>query len=142
VEQFFATVPGFERSLIRSGIHLIKYWFSISDEEQERRFQARNEDPLKRWKLSPMDVEARNRWVDYSRAKDEMLEYTDTPESPWYVVNADDKRRARLNCISHLLSLVPYEDRLREKIELPPRAPREEYLRPPIGNQNWVPEIY
>ncbi len=142
VEEFFETVPNFEHALIRSGIHLVKYWFSISDEEQERRFIARNLDPVKRWKLSPMDVEARNRWVDYSRAKDDMLLRTNSGESPWFVVNADDKRRARLNCIHHLLSRIPYDDKLRDKLDLPPRTPQEEYVRPPIAGQNWVPEVY
>ncbi|MBW3606379.1 MAG: polyphosphate kinase 2, partial [Actinobacteria bacterium] len=110
VEEFMRSCPQFERMLIRSGITLIKYWFSINDEEQERRFQARIEDPTKRWKLSPMDIESRNRWQQYSRAKDEMFAHTDIKQSPWWVVNADDKRNARLNCISHLLEQIPYED--------------------------------
>ena len=117
------TCPEFERMLVRSGIRLIKYWFSVSDDEQERRFQARLDDPMRRWKLSPMDLESRERWVDYSRAKDEMFQITDIKQAPWYVVNADDKRRARLNCISHLLSMVPYEDLTPPPLKLPPRQP-------------------
>src|SRR5438067_5936551 len=109
-EEFMRSCPEFERMLVRSGIQLIKYWFSVSDEEQERRFQARVRDPMRRWKLSPMDLESRARWVEYSRAKDEMFRYTDARHAPWYVVRADDKRRARLNCIHHLLSMIPYED--------------------------------
>ena len=122
-QEFLRTCPEFERMLIRSGIKLIKYWFSVSDAEQERRFQDRLNDPTKRWKLSPMDMEARKRWVEYSKAKDEMFRYTDTKQSPWYVVNADVKRHARLNCMAHLLSMVPYQDLTPEVIELPPRQP-------------------
>ena len=125
-----------------SGIMLVKYWFSVSDAEQERRFQARLEDPTKRWKLSPMDLESRARWVEYSKAKDEMFAYTDIKQAPWYVVNADDKKRARLNLIRHLLSLIPYEDLTPEPIELPPRQPDPGYVRPPIGDQTFVPEVY
>lgn len=128
--------------LIRSGIILIKYWFSVSDEEQERRFQARLLDPTKRWKLSPMDLESRKRWEDYSKAKDEMFAYTDIKQAPWSVVNADDKKRARLNCISHLLSMIPYEDLTPSKIKLPPREDRKGYERPPITDQTFVPEKY
>jgi polyphosphate kinase 2 (PPK2 family) len=128
--------------LVRSGIILIKYWFSVSDAEQERRFQARLEDPVKRWKLSPMDLESRARWVEYSKAKDEMFKYTDIKQAPWYVVNADSKKRARLNCISHLLSLIPYEDLTPKPIELPPRQPDKGYVRPPISDQKFVPETY
>jgi polyphosphate kinase 2 (PPK2 family) len=128
--------------LVRSGIILIKYWFSVSDEEQEDRFQARLKDPTKRWKLSPMDVEARARWVDYSRAKDEMFNHTDIKQAPWWVVNADDKRRARLNCIHHLLSLVPHKDLTPQRIKLPPRQKDDSYVRPPIMEQNFVPEVY
>src|SRR5919107_2453977 len=120
-EEFFRTAPEFERMLMRSGIKLIKYWFSVSDEEQERRFRERMENPIKRWKVSPMDLEARSRWVEFSRAKDAMFERTDTPDSPWYVVEADDKRRARLNVISHLLSQIPYESLEPPELELPPR---------------------
>jgi polyphosphate kinase 2 len=142
VEEFFRAVPEFERMLIRSGIQLIKYWFSVSDAEQERRFQARLNDPTKRWKLSPMDLEARTRWVDFSIAKDDMFAHTDTKQSPWFVVEADDKRRARLNVISHLLSLVPYEDLTPEEMELPPRQPDGGYVRPPRSDQTYVPNRY
>ncbi len=140
--EFLRSVPEFERMLIRSGIILIKYWFSVSDEEQERRFQARIDDPTRRWKISPMDLESRLRWVEYSIAKDEMFKYTDTKQSPWYVVNADDKPRARLNCIAHLLSMIPYEDLTPEKLELPPRQKDIGYVRPPISDQTFVPETY
>ena len=139
--EFLRTCPEFERMLIRSGIILVKYWFSVSDEEQERRFQARIKNPEKRWKLSPMDLQSRARWADYSRAKDSMFAYTDTKWSPWWVVNADDKKRARLNCISHLLTQVPYEDLTSAPIELPPRGP-DDYVRPPVDEQTFIPEIY
>jgi polyphosphate kinase len=142
VEEFFRSCPQFEGMLIRSGIILIKYWFSVSDEEQERRFQRRLEDPTRRWKLSPMDLRSRERWLDYSKAKDDMFAHTDTRESPWWVVNADVKRHARLNCISHLLSMIPYEDLTPEPIELPPRQDRGKYVRPPITDQSFVPEVY
>ncbi len=141
-QEFLRSCPEFERMLIRSGIILIKYWFSVSDAEQERRFQERIADRTKRWKLSPMDVESRTRWVEYSRAKDTMFSYTDTKQSPWYVVNADDKKRARLNCISHLLSLIPYEDLTPEPIVLPPRQEDKGYVRPPITDQTFVPEKF
>jgi polyphosphate kinase 2 len=141
-QEFFRSCPEFERMIMRSGIILIKYWFSISDDEQEKRFQARLEDPTKRWKLSPMDVEARSRWVDYSKAKDEMFKYTDTKHSPWYVVEGDDKKRARLNCISHLLSMIPYKDLTPEPIKLPPRQKNKGYIRPPMESQTFVPEVY
>jgi polyphosphate kinase 2 (PPK2 family) len=140
--EFMRSCPEFEAMLIRSGIILIKYWFSVSDEEQEKRFMARLEDRTKRWKLSPMDVEARSRWVEYSKAKDVMMKYTDTKLSPWYVVDADVKKKARLNCITHLLSLIPYEDLTPERIELPPRQENEGYIRPPFDEQTFVPEIY
>ncbi|MBN1937134.1 MAG: polyphosphate kinase 2 [Anaerolineae bacterium] len=140
--EFLRSCPEFERMLIRSGTTLIKYWFSVSDEEQERRFQARIEDPTKRWKLSPMDLHARTRWVEYSKAKDAMFASTDIKQCPWYVVNADNKKRARLNCIHHLLSLIPYQDLTPEKIELPPRQPDSGYVRPPITDQTFVPEVY
>ena len=140
--EFFRSCPEFERMLIRSGVILIKYWFSVSDDEQEKRFQARIEDPTRRWKLSPMDLYARSRWVEYSRAKDEMFAHTDTRQAPWYVVDADDKRLARLNCIHHLLSLVPYEDLTPEPIELPPRQSDVAYVRPPITDQTWIPDVY
>jgi polyphosphate kinase 2 len=141
-EEFMRSAPDFERMLVRSGIKLIKYWFSISNEEQERRFQARANDPMRRWKLSPMDLQAREKWVEYSRAKDEMFRYTDINHAPWYVVNADDKRRARLNCIRHLLSMVPYEDLTPPPLELPPRQPDTGYVRPPLEEQTFVPELY
>jgi polyphosphate kinase 2 (PPK2 family) len=128
--------------LIRSGIILIKYWFSVNDKEQEARFQKRLSDPTKQWKLSPMDLESLTRWVDYSKAKDEMFSYTDTKESPWYVVNADDKRCARLNCIRHLLSMIPTGKVPRPKVELPPRDLKSGYVRPPITTQTFVPEYY
>ena len=139
--EFFRSCPEFERMLVRSGIHLVKYWFSISDEEQERRFQARVDDPTKRWKLSPMDLESRAKWVEFSQAKDDMFAHTDIKQAPWFVVHADDKRRARLNCISHLLSTVPYEDLTPEPFELPPRPAQKAYVRPPMGDQTFVPDI-
>lgn len=140
--EFLRSCPEFERMLVRSGIILVKYWFSVSDEEQEKRFQARIDDPTKRWKLSPMDVESRAKWVDYSRAKDEMLRYTDIKQAPWYVVPAEDKKRARLNCISHLLSLVPYKDLTPEPVQLPPRKSNDNYIRPPFADQTFVPSKY
>lgn len=140
--EFLRSCPEFERMIMRSNITLIKYWFSISDEEQEKRFQARLKDPTKRWKLSPMDLEARSRWVDYSKAKDEMFKYTDIKEAPWYVVEADDKKRARLSCIAHLLSMVPYKDLNSKPIKLPPRQKNKGYIRPPIDSQTFVPDIY
>lgn len=141
--EFLRSCPEFERMLVRSGIILIKYWFSVSDEEQERRFQARINDPTKRWKLSPMDLESRTRWVEYSKAKDAMFASTDIKQAPWFVVNADDKKRARLNVIKHLLSMIPYEDLTPEPmIKLPPRQPDGGYVRPPITDQTFVPEVY
>ena len=140
--QFMRSCPQFERMLLRDGIKLIKYWFSVSDEEQERRFQTRANDPRRRWKLSPMDLEARRRWVDYSRAKDRMFEYTDTKMSPWWVVNSDDKKRARLNTISHLLSLVEYQDVMPEPTSLPPRDDDVAYVRMPYEEQTFIPEDY
>ena len=139
---FLRTAPEFERMLMRSGIILLKYWFSVSDEEQERRFQARISDPTKRWKISPMDVTSRAHWVDYSRSKDAMFAATDTPDSPWWVVEANDKRRARLNCIKHLLSTIPYEDTTPERIVLPPRQVDQGYIRPPLQSQHFVPHTY
>lgn len=141
-QEFLRSCPEFERMLVRSGIILIKYWFSVSNEEQERRFQERIDNPTKRWKLSPMDLESRRRWVDYSKAKDTMFAHTDIKQAPWHVVNADDKKRARLNCIAHLLSTIPYEDLTPERIELPPRQPDGGYIRPPLSDQTFVPEIY
>jgi polyphosphate kinase 2 len=140
--EFMRSCPEFERMLVRSGIILIKYWFSVSDAEQERRFQARVNDPMRRWKLSPMDLKSRERWVEYSRAKDDMFAHTDIEEAPWYVVDADDKRRARLNCIAHLLSMVPYEDVLPPPLELPQRQPDDNYVRPPMTGQTFVPQLY
>src|ERR1022692_2820133 len=139
--EFLHSCPQFERMLARAGIILNKYWFSVSDEEQERRFQQRLKDPTKRWKLSPMDLESRARWVEYSRAKDEMFAHTDIKQIPWYVVNADNKKSARLNVIRHLLSTVPYEDLTPEPIKLP-TLDRRKYVRPPITDQNFVPELY
>jgi polyphosphate kinase len=141
-EEFLRSCPEFERMLVRSGIRLIKYWFSVSDAEQERRFRARIDDPTKRWKLSPMDLESRARWVEYSKAKDTMFAHTDIEQAPWYVVNADNKKLARLNVISHLLSLFPYSDLTPEPIELPPREPDQGYVRPPMTEQTFVPEVY
>jgi polyphosphate kinase len=140
-EEFLRSCPEFERMLIRSGLVLVKYWFSVSDAEQERRFQARIKDPAKRWKLSPMDLESRARWADYSRAKDTMFQYTDTKWAPWLVVDANDKRRARLNCIRHLLSVVPYQDVTSKPLKLPRRQP-DDYVRPPLENQTFVPSVY
>ncbi len=140
--EFMRSCPEFERMLIRSGTILIKYWFSVSDEEQERRFLARNTDPVKRWKLSPMDVESRSRWVDYSKCKDQMFAHTDIKQAPWYVVEADDKKRARLNCIHHLLTLFDYQDLTPDPIKLPPRQDLSGYVRPPLSDQTFVPSIY
>jgi polyphosphate kinase len=140
--EFLRSCPEFELMLIRSGIVLIKYWFSVSDEEQERRFKARIDDPTKRWKLSPMDMESRAKWMEYSRAKDEMFRYTDIKQSPWHVVEADDKKKARLNCIAHLLSIIPYQDLTPEPIKLPRRQKDKGYIRPPLTDQTFVPEIY
>ncbi|ABK42673.1 protein of unknown function DUF344 [Magnetococcus marinus MC-1] len=142
-KEFLRSCPEFERMLVRSGIILIKYWFSVSDDEQERRFHARVEDPVKRWKLSPMDLESRQRWVEYSKAKDEMFAHTDIKQAPWYVVNGEDKKRARLNCITHLLSMIPYQDLTPEPIKLPKRrANMLGYVRPPKGEQTLIPEKY
>lgn len=140
--EFLRSCPELEYMLIRSGLILIKYWFSVSDEEQEARFQKRLSDPTKRWKLSPMDMESRTRWVEYSKAKDIMFEHTDTDQSPWYVVKADDKKRARLNCIHHLLSKIPYEDLTPGRIKMPPRQKDIHYKRPSIERQKFIPEIY
>jgi polyphosphate kinase 2 len=141
-QEFLRACPLFEEMLIRSGIKLIKYWFSVSDDEQERRFQARLADPAKHWKLSPMDLEARSRWVDYSRAKDAMFAHTDTDLSPWWVVEADDKRRARLNTITHLLGSIPYEYQPPAPLALPPRQSDEGYERPPRETQRFVPQAF
>jgi polyphosphate kinase len=141
-QEFLRACPEFERMLLRSGTILVKYWFSVSDAEQERRFQRRIQDPTRRWKLSPMDLKSREMWVEYSRAKDTMFQYTDTKQSPWWVVVADDKRRARLNCISHLLEQIPYGDLTPEPIKLPPRRDDTGYVRPPMTDQTFVPDRY
>ena len=141
-QEFFRTCPEFERMLVRSGIILIKYWFSVSDEEQERRFKDRIDDRTKRWKLSPMDLASREKWIEYSIAKDQMFKYTDIKQAPWYVVNADNKKRARLNCINHILSIIPYKDLTPELIKLPPRQEDKGYVRPPFTDQTFVPEVY
>ena len=141
-QEFLRSCPEFERMLVRSGIILIKYWFSVSDAEQERRFQGRLDDPTKRWKLSPMDVESRAKWLDYSKAKDEMFAHTDFKQAPWWVVRSDDKKRARLNVIAHLLSQVRYEDLTPEPIFLPPRQKDTGYVRPPMSDQTFIPEPF
>lgn len=141
-EEFLRSCPEFERMLIRSGTILIKYWFSVSDHEQEKRFQDRIQDPTKRWKISPMDIESRDKWVEYSMAKDKMFSFTDTKQAPWYVVHGDDKQRARLNCIAHLLSLIPYEDLTQKSFKLPPLKRDVAYVRPPMSDQTFVPEKY
>ena len=140
--EFLRSCPELERMLVRSGITLIKYWLSISDEEQERRFLARVRAPHKRWKLSPMDMESRQRWVEYSRAKDEMFAHCDIADVPWHVVNSDVKKHAQLNCIRHLLSQIPYEDLTPDPIGLPPRSGGEAYARPPITEQRFIPDYY
>ena len=140
-QEFLRTAPEFERMIMRSGIILIKYWFSVSDDEQEIRFKSRIEDPTKRWKLSPMDLKSRDMWEEYSKAKDQMFLYTDTKHCPWYVVNADNKKCARINCISHLLSLIPYKDLTPKSFKLPPRKAAKGYVRPPITDQTFVPNI-
>jgi polyphosphate kinase len=141
-QEFFRACPEFEQMLQRSGILLIKYWFSVSDDEQERRFQKRNLDPVRRWKLSPIDLASRSKWVEYSKAKDEMFKHTDTKESPWYVVDADNKRRARLNCIHHLLSLVDYKDLTPRPVQWSKRQSSAGYKRRPFNKQNFVPAVY
>jgi len=140
--EFLRSCPEFERMLVRSGIRLIKYWFSVSDAEQERRFQKRIKQPTKRWKLSPMDLESRRRWVEYSKAKDAMFAHTDIKQAPWWVVDAEVKKHARLNCIAHLLDQIPYEHRDPEPIKLEPRPREVGYVRPPIEDQTFVPERY
>jgi polyphosphate kinase 2 len=140
--EFLRSCPEFERMLVRSGIILIKYWFSVSDEEQERRFQKRIEDPIRRWKISEMDLKSRSHWVDYSRAKDEMFAHTDIKQAPWYVVHGDDKRRARLNVIAHLLSLIPYQEVPQPHLALPERQHKIKYMRPPMDDQTFVPEVF
>lgn len=140
--EFMRACPEFEGMLVRSGIVLLKYWFSVSDEEQEKRFRARLQDPMKRWKLSPMDLQSRDKWVEYSKAKDKMLLHTNIPEAPWFTVEADDKERARLNCMRHILVKVPYEDLPPEAVELTPRKPAGSYVRPPRSEQFYVPQYY
>ena len=140
--EFMRSCPEFERMLVRSGIILIKYWFSVSDDEQQKRFQSRLLEPHKRWKLSPMDLESLTRWIEYSKAKDQMFAHTDIKQAPWYVVNADIKRHARLNCIRHFLSMIPYDDLTPEPIELPERGEAIGYVRPPMSDQTFVPEVY
>ena len=142
LEEFYRSCPEFERMLVRSGIILIKYWFSVDDTIQEERFRARLTDPTKRWKLSPMDLASRSKWLDYSKAKDDMFNHTDIKQAPWYVVNADDKKRARLNCIAHLLSNIAYKDLTPEPVALEPRVIDTGYVRPPITDQTFVPEVY
>lgn len=141
-EEFFESVPEFERMLVRSGIRLIKYWFSISDDEQESRFMSRIYDPLKQWKLSPMDLESRRRWEDYTKAKEVMFERTHIPETRWWVVEGDDKKKARLNCINHLLSQIPYQEIQRDEVVLPEREHHDNYQREPIGEDMYVPNVY
>ncbi|TAL67365.1 MAG: polyphosphate kinase 2 [Bacteroidetes bacterium] len=141
-EEFLRACPEFERMLVRSGIILLKYWFSVSDEEQERRLKDRVSDPAKRWKFSPMDLESWNKWVEFSKAKDTMFQYTDIKQAPWYVVESDEKKKARLNCIAHILSMIPYKDVTPEPFELPARKIHSDYIRPPKGDQNIVPEVY
>ena len=140
--EFLHSCPEFERMLVRSGIILLKYWLSVSEEEQESRFQERARNPLKHWKLSDIDLKSRDMWVEYSKAKDEAFFYTDIPEAPWYTVEADDKRRARLNCIAHILGQLPYKDVMPKKIKLPPRPPHGEYQRPPHSKLHFVDEKY
>jgi polyphosphate kinase len=142
VQEFFRSVPEFERMLARSGIRVIKYWFSITDEEQHLRFLGRLHDPLKQWKFSPMDLESRSRWEDYTKAKEAMLEHTHIAEAPWWVVQAVDKKKARLNCIAHLLSLMPYEAVAKPMIELPERVRHADYSRRPVPAEMFVPEVY
>jgi polyphosphate kinase 2 len=140
--EFLRSCPQFERMLVRSGTILLKYWFSVSDEEQERRFQIRSKDPRRRWKLSQMDIESRSKWEDYSRAKDRMFDYTDIKQAPWFVVNSEDKKKARLNCLSHIISAIPHEDILPGPIDLPPVVKGTGYVRPPFDEQTFVPEVY
>ncbi len=141
-DEFLRSCPEFERMLVRSGIILLKYWFSVSDEEQEKRFKNRINNPVKRWKFSPMDLESRAKWLEYSKAKDEMFAHTDTKQAPWFVVNSDDKKRARLNCISHILGKIPYEKMNIKPIDLPPLPMDKKYVRPPMDYQTFIPEKY
>jgi len=141
-QEFLRSCPEFEQMIVRSGVILVKYWFSVSDDEQERRFQKRMADPTRSWKLSPMDMESRSRWVEYSMAKDAMFAQTDIKQAPWRVVKADEKKSARLNCIRHLLSLIPYQDLTPTPPELPPRPKATDYARPPLEDQTFVPEVW
>lgn len=141
-EEFLRSCPEFERMLVRSGIILIKYWFSVNDEVQEKRFQARNTDPVRRWKLSPMDMESRTKWVEFSKAKDRMFAVTDIKQAPWYVVNADNKKIARLNCIHHLLGMIDFRDLSPDPVQMPPIPDSSIYVRPPISDQTFVPDVY
>ena len=141
-QEFLRSVPEFERTLVRSNIQIIKYWFSVSDEEQERRFKQRIKDPVRRWKISEMDLKSREKWAEYSMAKDEMFKHTDIKQTPWFVVRADDKKRARLNVLAHLLSQIPYDELKDPKIKLPDRQENVGYVRPPITEQTFVPEVY
>lgn len=141
-EEFLRSCPEFERMLVRAGIYLIKYWISVNDEEQERRLRERAADPMKRWKLSPMDLKSWDKWVEYSKAKDMMMKITNTKQCPWYCVNSDDKKKARLNVMHHLLSLIPYQDIIPPPFEFPPRNIQIDYVRPPKDEVNWIPEVY
>ena len=141
-EEFLRSCPEFERMLVRSGIILVKYWFSVSDEIQEERFRERINNPMKRWKFSPMDLKSREKWLEYSKAKDDMFAHTDTKQCPWFVVNGDDKKKARLNCIHHLLSQIPYKTNTFDSIALPPLPDHQAYVRPPMEYQSFVPEVY
>ena len=142
VEQFFRDVPEFEKMLVRSGIVVLKYWFSITDQEQQMRFMMRVHDPMKQWKLSPMDLQSRIRWEDYTKAKEDMLARTNILEAPWYIVEGNDKKRERLNCIEHLLSMLPYQEQLREEVSLPERVFNADYERRILGDELYVPKIY
>ena len=142
VEQFFRDVPEFERMLVRSGIIVLKYWFSITDQEQQMRFLMRIHDPMRQWKLSPMDLQSRIRWEDYTKAKEDMLARTNIPEAPWYIVEGNDKKRERLNCIEHLLSMLPYHEQVREEVTLPERVFNADYERRFLGDELYVPKIY
>ena len=142
VEQFFRDVPEFERMLVRSGIVVLKYWFSITDQEQQMRFMMRVHDPMKQWKLSPMDLQSRIRWEDYTKAKEDMLARTNILEAPWYIVEGNDKKRERLNCIEHLLSMLPYQEQPREEVSLPERVFNADYERRILGDELYVPKIY
>jgi polyphosphate kinase len=142
VEQFFRDVPEFERMLVRSGIIVLKYWFSITDQEQQMRFMMRIHDPMRQWKLSPMDLQSRIRWEDYTKAKEDMLARTNIPEAPWYIVEGNDKKRERLNCIEHLLSMLPYHEQVREEVTLPERVFNADYERRFLGDELYVPKIY